>query len=113
MIELTLLNYLKDKLDYPVYMEVPDAKDMPSQFYVIEKTGSGEDNHIYSATFAIQSYAETMLEAAHMNYQIIEKMREFDTLDEISRCKLSTDYPFANVSVKRYRYQAVFNIIHF
>ena len=44
MIEKTVLNYLNRKLDVPVYMEVPEKPE--KEYVVIEKTGSGAENHI-------------------------------------------------------------------
>ena len=49
MIEKTVLDYLNRKLDVPVYMEVPEKPE--KEYVVIEKTGSGAENHICSAVF--------------------------------------------------------------
>ena len=65
MIEKTILDYLGSKLAESVYMEVPE--DPPQSFAVIEKTGSGEENGIFTATLAVQSHAETLYDAATLN----------------------------------------------
>lgn len=52
-------------------METPET--MPETYVLIEKTGSGMNNHIKSATFAIQSYASSLYEAASLNEIVKEK----------------------------------------
>lgn len=113
MIEKVILDYLSENVSYPVYMELPDAKDMPSKFYILEKTGSSRDNHINSATFAVQSYSDSMYESALMNDEIKKVMDSLITLDEITRSRLNTDYAYNNISVKKYRYQAIYLITHY
>ena len=54
MIEKTVLDYLNRKLDVPVYMEVPEKPE--KEYVVIEKTGSGAENHICSAVFAYSQF---------------------------------------------------------
>lgn len=52
MIEIVLLNYLKEVLSVDVFMEIPP--NPPDTYVRIEKTGSGEEEHINMATFALQ-----------------------------------------------------------
>lgn len=112
MIELTILNYLATGLTAPVYMEIP--KDPPAEFVVVEKTGSGESNRIFSATFAIQSYSNTLYNAATLNESVKSLMASLpDESEDVSACFLNSDYNFTDVESKRYRYQAVFNITHY
>ena len=77
-----------------------------------EKTGSGEEEHINMATFALQSYADSMYEAALLNREVIEKMKNMITLDEIFKVKLNSDYNFTDPSTKKYRYQCIFDITY-
>lgn len=73
MIEVIVYTFLKNELeDVPVYMEI--SEKVPDSFVLIEKTGSGLNNHIKSATFAIQSYGPTMFKAAELNELVKEKM---------------------------------------
>ena len=113
MIELTVLNYLTTCLTtssetIPVYMEIPE--EMPETFVVIEKTGSATDDKINSATIAVQSYAPTLYDAALLN----ESVKSFlDTLADscdVFRCRLNSDYNYTDASLKRYRYQAVYDL---
>lgn len=114
MIEETILNYLNasNDLSAPVLMEIPGTT--PTTFYLLEKTGSAFNNHIYSSTFVIQSYGETLYETACMNDEIKEVML-YGLLEEeqIVSVSLNTDYNYTDTQSKRYRYQAVFDIIHY
>jgi hypothetical protein len=81
---------------------------------VIEKTGGSQDNHINSSTFAIKSYAPSMYEAAVMNEEIKALMLDgLITLGEIAKVSLNSDYNFTDTETKTYRYQAVFDIVHY
>lgn len=111
MIEQIVLTYLSTALSVPVFAEVPTAPG--KSFVVIEKTGSGNTNHISSAMIAVQSYADTLLGAAQLNEAVKEAMENLTDLDSIGRCKLNTDYNFTDTASKRYRYQAVFDITHY
>ena len=112
MIEVTVLNYLKTRTNLPVYLEIP--KDAPQSFYKIEKTGSSLDNHIYSSTFAIQSYSDSMYNAAVMNEDLKGYMLDgLIECSEIASVGLNSDYNYTDTTTKRYRYQAVFDIVHY
>lgn len=112
MIETTVLNHLMDTMDTSVvYMEVPE--DPPTLFVVVEKTGGGKTNHVGHATFAIQSYGESLLAAALLNEQVKEAMESLTEEKNVSRCVLDTDYNYTDTETKRYRYQAVFDITHY
>lgn len=110
MIEIVLLNYLKEVLSVDVFMEIPP--NPPDTYVRIEKTGSGEEEHINMATFALQSYADSMYEAALLNREVIEKIKNMITLDEIFKVKLNSDYNFTDPSTKKYRYQCIFDITY-
>lgn len=115
MIEIIVKNFLESKLSVPVLMEIP--KSQASQFVILEKTGSTHENHIDSAILTIQSYAESMQEAAELNDQVknwmLDGMEGLVTLDEVASVKLNSDYNFTDTTSKRYRYQAVFDIVHY
>lgn len=110
MIEIVLLNYLKEVLSVDVFMEIPP--DPPETYVRIEKTGSSEEEYIETATFALQSYADSMYEAALLNREVIDKMRKIITLDEVFKAKLNSDYNFTDPSTKKYRYQCIFDITY-
>ena len=115
MVELIVLSYLEDELTVPCAMQEPANKTPGNdRFVVLEKTGSSLTNHIYTATFAIQSYAPTLYEAAQLNEDVKAAMLDIikDT-DEITRVSLISDYAFTKESTKQPRYQAVFELTHY
>lgn len=108
MIELTVLNYLTEELDVPVYMETPE--EIPESYVLVQKTGSGRDNRVDRATFALQSIAPSLYEAAVLNENVKAAM---DTMDEgIFGADLNSDYEYTNQQTKQYRYQAVYDIYY-
>ena len=111
MIEEILRKYLEDALKIPVRLE--EEEDLPEEYVLIEKTGSGRTNMICSATFAIQSYSGSLLGAMELNEKVKEAMSRAAELDEICRAELNSDYNFIDTSRKRYRYQAVYQITHY
>lgn len=114
MIEKTVLDYLNSKISgVNAYMEVPEG--MPSgRFIVIEKTGGGGNECIATATLAIQSYGASMYDAASLNESVKEAMFTIaDELSQVSSCRLNSDYNFTDPQTKKYRYQAVYNLVHF
>lgn len=64
-------------------------------------------------TYAFQSYAPTLYEAALLNAELKEVLKDLIKLDEISRIKLNSDYNYTDTTTKEYRYQAVFDITHY
>ena len=80
---------------------------------LFEKTGSGRNNRLNSSTFAFQSYAESMYQAALLNEEVKSAVDDLITLDEIGRVSLNSDYNFTDTTTKEYRYQAVYDITHY
>lgn len=111
MIEKILHDYLDGALSARVYPSIPDP--MPERFYVLEKTGSGLQDYISSAVFALQSYGSSTFDAAAMNLAGIKAMLSAIALGDVSDVKLNSDYNFPDTARKRPRYQAVFNITYF
>lgn len=111
IIEETIRNYLDSVLDVPVFMEYP--KEPPDRFVLVEKTGGGSINHLASALFALQSYGQSLYEAAVLNSELKQVMANFPSLPQISRAALNSDYNFTDTSTKEYRYQAVYDINYY
>lgn len=113
IIEEYVRNYLLNILNAPIFMDIP-KKDIPDKFYVIEKTGGSMSNHIKTSTLTIQSYANSLYEASILNEQLKFAM-EYKAigLPEIASINLDGDYNFTDTTTKRFRYQAVFNIVHY
>lgn len=117
MIEKVVLDYLTQTLvigstSIPCFMEVP-ADEPQTPFVVVEKVGSSRVNGINSASFAIQSYAPSLYEAAVLNDLAKEAMFNIVALDDIARVSLDSDYPFSNTATKSRRYQAIFDLTHY
>ena len=111
MIEERLIAYLSENLTVPCYMETPDK--LSGQFVVIEKTGSFQQNKITQATFAIQSYADTLHKAALLNEEVKAAMEGMIERDDISKIQLNSDYNYTDTAMKYYRYQAVFIVTYY
>ena len=111
MVEEIVRNYLLTKVNIPVYISVPD--EPADKCIVIERTGGGMDNHIRRATVAVQSYGSTMYDAAELHEQVLEYMHDIITLDSVSACAVNSEYNFTDVTTKRFRYQAIFDIVYY
>ena len=115
MIETTVLDYLNTAGILPsgvkAYMEQP--QNAPARYVLIEKTSGSKENHMKKATIALQSYAESLYQAAALNEAVKEAMDESVALENIFRAKLNTDYNFTNTAKKQYRYQAVYDLAYF
>ena len=112
ILEAFLVKWLNEKTGYDVYTEAPGGH--PEEFYLVERTGSQTENHITTATIAIQSWnSGSMYAAAEMNEVLTETMQALFAEPEISSCKLSADYNFTDTETKYYRYQAVYNITYY
>ena len=92
MIEETIRSFLAARLDVPVRLSVPTPA--PARFVVVEKTGSGYEDGIYSATIAVQSYGpaatshDGTLDAAKLNELVKAAMQDADNLPQLVRCDL-------------------------
>lgn len=111
MIEKIVCGYLSEKLDVSVFMEEPEKP--PGSYALIEKIGSDENDHVSTAVIAVRSYAGSLCAAAELNHSVKRAMYGLSDLPEISRCKLNSDYNYTDTSTRRYRYQAVFDIIFY
>ena len=110
MIEETIQNYLRENA-FPCYPSVPEKPS--GNFCVLEKTGSGYEDGIFTATLAVQSYGSSDFSAAQLSHFVVQAMLDADTLPEIVSCDLVTEYNFPDTTRKRPRYQAVFSITHY
>ncbi len=110
MIEMIVLEYLESVLEVPVYPEKPEKE--PKAYVLIEKTGSSTEDFIKTATIALQSYAGTLFLAAELNEKVKAAMDNIIILDSVSKSKLNTDYNFTDTTKKKYRYQAVYDLVY-
>lgn len=111
MIEITVLNYLQAQIpDIPAHLEVPE--NPPASYIVLQKTGTGDEDRIREATFAIQSYAPSLYEAIVLNGRVKAAMDAMGPPDGVFCAKLNTDYEYTNLETKQYRYQAIFEVYY-
>jgi hypothetical protein len=111
MIEKIIQDFLRAKLDVPIYFERPP--DTSGDFCVLEKTSSGRTNKINRATFAVQSYADSLYNAAKLNERVKVAMDTLPELVDIGRTALNSDYNFTDTRKAGYRYQAVYDVTYF
>ena len=111
MIEITLQDYLSGELAEPVVLEVPHPA--PASYVVLQKTGSSRENMIDTATFAIQSIAPTLYEAAALNERVKDAMELLPwAAPSVFKAALNSDSNFTNPNTKERRYQAVYHITY-
>lgn len=111
MIESIILEHLGDMAE-PVYMEVPEYPNSSELFNVVELTGRSINDHLESATIAVQSYGPTLYDAAELSERTVKKMLGLIEHPAVFKCALNSCYNFTNTQTKRYRYQSVYNIIY-
>ena len=111
MIEKVILDYLDGALDAPVFTEMPVPR--PQRFHLIQQTGGGARDRLYTALIAVQSYAESRYEAGLLQDAVLAAMDGLPGRPEIAGCRLNAAYPFPDTDEKTHRFQAVFDITHY
>lgn len=113
MIEKAILDFLDWRLRAPVWMEIPEGINLPDEYVLLEKTGGRSGDHIKHSTFAVQSYAKSMENAAKLNEDVKAAMDALIELNLVGRSALNADYNFTDRTKKIYRYQAVYEVTHY
>lgn len=109
IIEQRVRDYLAANTGKTVVLEYPERPE--ASFILAARTGGGGE-FVRRATFAIQSYAAALADAAELNETVKKVMSRFAAEINISACRLNSDYEFTDTSKKRYRYQAVYEIYY-
>lgn len=112
LIEATVIGFLSSQLyTNDVYAERPI--DLPAEYYIVEKTAAGEENHIQKATVAVQSISSvSLLNAATMSKAAEKAMKSITSIAGIGKCQLNSAYNFTNPETREYRYQAIFDLYY-
>ena len=110
IIEVYLIEYLTKELGINVYGQEEDAEE--GSYVVIEKLGSYVEDFTRHATIALKSYGATLLESAELNECVKSAMDDIIKKPEISYSKLNSDYNFTDTTTKKYRYQAVYDLVY-
>lgn len=112
MIEATVIGYLSGIVELPpVFAERPE--DPPAEYLLVERVGGGTNNHLRTAMIAIQSYADSLFRAAEINELVEAAMDALTDLDSVSRCKINSSYNYTDTDSRKYRYQAIFDIVYY
>lgn len=123
-IEETLIAYLLNRTSAGTNVYCQKPENPPYEYILLEKTGSDTENKITTSTIAIQSISNSleggsMLQAITLNDEVKDALLGDDygygliELDNIVNVQLNSDYNFTDTETKEYRYQAIFNIIHY
>lgn len=110
IIEVYLIEYLSKELGVDVYGQEEDAED--GSYVVIEKLGSYVEDFTRHATIALKSYGTTLLDSAKLNERVKNAMDDIIKKPEIACSKLSSDYNYTDTTTKKYRYQAVYDLVY-
>lgn len=113
MIEKIVREFLSEKMQLPTVLEEPEKQDRSEKYLLVEKLSDSEENHIYTARIAVQSYAPSLEAAAELNEQVRSTMKQLTLLSEVAAVYLVSDYNFTDTATHRYRYQAVFSVSYY
>jgi hypothetical protein len=92
---------------------LPEKPDRPyGKMVFVERTG-GRGRFLRETTIAIQSYGTSLYEAAALNEEVLEAMQGLIERDEVTKVTLNSNYNFTDTTTKEYRYQAVFDVVHY
>ena len=112
MIEEVIIKYLNQNSAVPAYAEKPLKPS--NQFLIVEKTGSTHADMLGRATIVVQSHAESMYEAASLNETVKGLMKTMpELLPTVSDVTVNSDYNYTDTTKKKYRYQAVFDVVYY
>lgn len=113
MTSMTIEQYLIEKLESvaPAYAEKPE--DATGQYLVVDVISAGESNCIKRSTVAVRCYADSLAEASELNHQVRDYMSTLWQQPEIARCKINTEYALNSITMMQYRYQSIYDIIHY
>lgn len=112
MIDAVLIQYLSDALR-PVRVSAQVPAKKPKRFVTVERTGMSLANHVYTTTFAIQSNAATLLDAAALDEEARQAMLAATQLDGITAVRLNSSYNFTDPESEQMRYQSVYDVTHY
>ena len=113
LIEAAVIGHLSNMLGTDnVFAERP--VDPPEEYYIIERTSSGEINHIQSSMIAVQSISGvSLLRAAEMSEAVRRVMPLIvQNYEDVCSCKLNSMYNYTDTTTKQYRYQAVYDVYY-
>ncbi len=108
---MIVLSGLKAALSVPVYMEHPTTA--PAEYVILERVGGRQDVGIERASFAVQSYSDSMYGACELNDKVRKAMIGLIADPHISHIALDSDYNYTDSETKKYRYQGIYDLVFF
>ena len=109
MIEQLILDWLTER-DFPAVTEIPEGWT-GGALVTIEKVGSSWRQALEEDTVAIQSYGDSLYEAAALNQAVCAAMLELHESAAVCYCRKNSDYNWTDTEKHRYRYQAIFDVL--
>jgi hypothetical protein len=110
-IEALIVGYLNDNMDVPAYGEVPAER--PESFAVVTRVGGSEVNRLRTASIVVYIYGPSLAEVQVLNEDLLECMDGLAASDMVASCRLNSNYNDTDLSVKEYRYGALFDIVYY
>lgn len=111
MIEKKIRAYLESKLqDVPVRCEKQEGEE---KYVLIEKAGSAKVDFICTARICVISHDKSQYKASELNELAKTAMEQAVELDDICSIRLNSDYEYNDATKKQYRYQAVYDVVHY
>lgn len=110
-IESFIISALSEALEVPVSGNRPTP--MPERFVTVEQTGSRERDHVRQATIVVESWAENREASAELNELAKAAMLALPALPEISSAACETDSNYPDLTTRKPRYRALFNVVYF
>ena len=91
LIETLVISYLTGQLPgVSVVAEVPEEYTGEA-LVVVEKTADSRNNRVMRATFALQSYGGTLLDAATLSRRVRSAMDSLVERPDVSACRFETE----------------------
>lgn len=109
--EKIILDHLTAHLSVSVYMTHRSGET--GSFVIFERLGGRVADGIERASFAIQSYGNTLFEACELNADVRRAMEKLYESDAVTSVSLDSDYNFTDEETKQYRYQGVYDLVLF
>lgn len=98
-------------IPFPVSSDVPSP--VPDRFLTVEQTAADTVNKIRSSIIAIDSWHTSRAAAAALNARVEAAMERITQNAEISSCTLDTSYNNPDITRKKPRYTASFQVVYY
>lgn len=110
MVEKDIRDGLVDRLDVPVYTELPDT--LPASYVHLVRSGHYIENYVHHATITMWSVAESLYEAAVLDETVQEAMEDMYSSDVVSGLSLENNYNDTDSVTREYKYRSEYLITY-